>query len=106
MKKHQHIAEVLRSARKSAGISQGRLGAKLGLHAQAISNIERGITSLPLRHMVKISKILDVYPYQLFQAMLRDFEAQFADLVKAKSKRKGSSRPKPVPGSTFGRKQE
>ncbi len=48
---------------------------KLGLkNGQFISNIERGLCSLPLKSIAKTSKILNVAPKTIKQAIKLDFK--------------------------------
>lgn len=51
---------LIRSARIRKGLTQAQLAEKLKIHGQSISNIERGISPLPGRHIKALSKILGI----------------------------------------------
>jgi transcriptional regulator with XRE-family HTH domain len=44
----------LRTLRTESGLTQKQLGKKMGIHAQFISNAERGVSALPITYLKKI----------------------------------------------------
>lgn len=59
----------------SAEYSQSGLSALLGYkNGQFISNVERGLCSIPLKTLKKVSKILGIKPKQLREAILKDYD--------------------------------
>ena len=60
------VGEVILKYRKSNGISQKFLANKLGISAQGLSKIEKGIVSPKANTIEKVIKILGITPNQLF----------------------------------------
>ena len=59
MSKRAELGSIIRSARIEKGFSQLCVAAELGLtNAQSISNIERGCSMLPAKHIAKLSFVL------------------------------------------------
>ena len=54
-KKFIKQAELMVDVRSKANLSQFALGRLLGVSSQEISNIERGISGIPTRHMEKLA---------------------------------------------------
>lgn len=55
-----HVGNVVKQYREMSGLSQAKLGEKLSLNNQMISNIERGICTLPLKHFTKVCDLLKI----------------------------------------------
>ena len=61
MTKRSRLGAILRDARIKKGFSQLCVAAELGLtNAQSISNIECGRSRLPIKHIAKISGLLNI----------------------------------------------
>lgn len=74
MKKFNHIAQLVKEARVKGNISQTELSHKLKYrNGQFISNIERGICSIPAKRINDLAKVLDLSPKQVADAMINDF---------------------------------
>jgi transcriptional regulator with XRE-family HTH domain len=56
----QSIAIVLRELREKKGLSQEQLSFDADLHRTYISQIERGIKSITVKTLFKITKALDI----------------------------------------------
>lgn len=57
----------LEKLRKGAGLTRGKLAAKLGMQsAQQIYNIERGRAPLPPKYITKYAKLLEIRETDLF----------------------------------------
>ena len=62
--------------------SQSELSKILGYkNGQFISNVERGLCSIPLKMLGKISIVLDINRDHLKRAMLEDFEATMDNYI-------------------------
>ena len=63
--------EIVRTARKAAGLSQMTLALELGLTSgQFISNIERGTAPVPPRYVTQLSERLGIDREQLIDSMI------------------------------------
>ena len=56
----EHIANTLKAARESKGLSQRGLSAKSGVPQGHISKIERGTVDLRLTSLVALARVLDL----------------------------------------------
>merc|ERR1712003_425923 len=82
-----NIATLIRAKRRSLSpkVSQQDLSYKLGYkNGQFISNIERGLCSVPLRSLGTICDVLDVSRQELKETLLKDY-AQTIDNYFAES---------------------
>ena len=71
----EHIAKLIRVSRLNhpKRYSQTELSAFLGYkNGQFISNVERGICSIPVKSLKKISELLDISPEDIKEAVLKD----------------------------------
>ena len=70
------VARVVRKARIAKDISQSELSGELGYkknQGQFISNVERGLCSLPDKHILKVSEVLNLDANVLISAKIDDF---------------------------------
>lgn len=59
--KIESVADFIKVKRVEAGLSQGQLGSKLGFsNGQFISNIERGLCSIPLEKCKLLCEALNI----------------------------------------------
>lgn len=66
-------SKIVSKKRKELGISQARLCRALGYSTpQFLSNFERGLCSMPIKKLKKISSILDIPPGAMKQAIAND----------------------------------
>lgn len=77
------ISKLVKSRRKALGLRQIDLSNKLGFTTmQFISNIERGLASLPPKHFIRASKLLKIDPDKLKRAAVQDFKLELERQVK------------------------
>jgi len=72
----KNLAKVIKDGRLAhkRRYSQEQLAAKLGISGQAVSNVERGLASLNIRHSIALSQILEI-PLETFKkAVVKDYE--------------------------------
>ncbi len=62
----EKVAERIRIARISKGLTQQNLADELGITVAAYSNIERGITDVTVTRVFQIAQILKLDPTRLF----------------------------------------
>lgn len=75
MRSFQHIAKLIRNKRVShpQKYSQSELSNLLGYkNGQFISNVERGLCSIPLKMLNKVSDVLNIHPHEIKEAILQD----------------------------------
>lgn len=78
MRTFSHVATLLKSKRLAhhKKYSQSELSKLLGYkNGQFISNIERGLCSVPLKNLKHLCDILDINKSELKQAMVSDYES-------------------------------
>ena len=63
------IAEKIREARKSKGITQAELSKKINMHRNSIVNFEAGRRNPRVKDLIKIAKALSVPVEQLVSDM-------------------------------------
>jgi HTH-type transcriptional regulator / antitoxin HipB len=81
----QHLADLLKAARRAKCLSQRELGSKVGLPQSHLSKIENGSTDLKLSSLVEIARALDLEPVLVprklipaVQSLIRSAETQAA----------------------------
>lgn len=77
MRTFTNIADLIKERRKAhpRNLSQTQLSNLLGYkNGQFISNVERGLCSIPLKGMKKAIEVLKIDPIQLKEAMLKDYQ--------------------------------
>lgn len=65
----KEIAKRLQTARKAKGLTQGALGAKMGLPQSHISQIEAGRVDLRLSSLLEMARLLDLEPMLIPRAL-------------------------------------
>lgn len=78
MRTFKNIADLIKNNRLKhpKKYSQSELSNALGYrNGQFISNVERGLCSIPLKGISKVSEILDIPQEEVKAAILKDFEA-------------------------------
>lgn len=69
------IGKVIKEGRESKKVSQSKLSTELGYrNGQFISNVERGICSIPLDKISKVASVLDLDSDAIKEALLQDYE--------------------------------
>lgn len=77
MRTFENISKLVKSKRQlvPGGLSQNDLSVMLGYkNGQFISNVERGLCSIPYKNLKKLSEILNVPKEDLKAAILKDVE--------------------------------
>lgn len=77
MKTFRNVATLVRKARNQSNYSQEVLSTILGYtNGQFVSNIERGLCSVPTKKAQELCEVLDICPEDLIEAVLADKEAE------------------------------
>lgn len=90
MRTFNNIASLIKNKRSAhpRGLSQTQLSNLLGYkNGQFISNVERGLCSIPLKGMQKAVEVLKITPEELREAMLKDY-AETLDFYLAEEEQK------------------
>lgn len=83
-RKFNNVAMVVRRGREDlTSLSQGEVSKKLGYkNGQFISNIERGLASVPPKIINKLAKTIKVKPALIVTAMVQDERERLESIVK------------------------
>lgn len=82
MGKFKRIAEVVSTARQNKGISQEELAKVIGYkNGQFISNIERGLCSIPAERVMDLCVALGVEPTVMVDVMVADYTRNLLIIV-------------------------
>lgn len=93
MNRFDNIARVAKRHRHQKDISQADLSRALGYkNGQFISNVERGLCSIPLKQLKKFCEITGATPAEVKDAMLADFASDI-DLCLTPSEAQPSEQP-------------
>lgn len=71
-----NLAKLIKRRRKELGMTQPQLSAKLGYtskNGQTVSNIERGMCQLPIKHINQLSLILRISREAIIIEMIADY---------------------------------
>lgn len=90
----EEIAQRLKSARESRGLSQRQLSARAGIPQGQISRIEQGAVDLRLSTLLALSRVLELEPVLIPRAMIPAVNA-----LTRQSALSGAMRDKRKPGS-------
>ncbi len=86
MRSFSYVAKLIKDKRLShpERYSQTQLSKTLGYkNGQFISNLERGLCSIPLKGMVNFVKVLNISEGELKEAILKDYELTLDYYLKA-----------------------
>lgn len=74
MRKFENIARLMRIKRHQLGLSQNDIAKMIGFSSsgQFVSNVERGLCSIPFRKIKTTAHILEIEPSELIEAILDD----------------------------------
>jgi len=83
------VGSYLKQMREKAGLSQKSLGLLLKpeVTTQFVSNIERGITPLPLTHFKRIAESLGIPAHELIEKMESEYSAKLNQAVTTQTER-------------------
>lgn len=77
-----HVAVLIKDKRMKTAMSQSELSTKMGYkNGQFISNVERGICSLPGKKILIASELLNISRTELMTAIMKDYELTLRDIV-------------------------
>ena len=79
----EEFAKKIQAARKAKGLTQGELGAKMGLPQSHISQIESGKIDIRLSSLLEISRLLDLEPMLIPRQMIPAVRAITSDRANA-----------------------
>jgi transcriptional regulator with XRE-family HTH domain len=76
-KRFNHLASIMREHRAIKNVSQADVAKVIWGNGkgQFVSNIERGLCSLPTKKIPHVAKFLDIPVNKITHAMMKDFEA-------------------------------
>lgn len=93
-----NIAHLIKTAREKTPWSQNELSYLMGYkNGQFISNIERGLCSLPLKILMKVSEHIKVPPEDIRAALIQDYTDQINNII-AKEEASYAEATSPGPG--------
>jgi len=74
LRKFENIARLMRIKRHQLGLSQNDIAKMIGFSSsgQFVSNVERGLCSIPFRKIKTTAHILEIEPSELIEAILND----------------------------------
>lgn len=76
------IGKLVKDNREKTGTSQLDLAKKLGYkNGQFISNVERGICTIPFEKIANMSEVLAIPPVYIIEAMGEDFKRNVKNVV-------------------------
>lgn len=78
MRTFNHIAKLVKENRVAhpERLSQSELSHRLGYkNGQFISNVERGLCSIPLKGLAKLSEVLGIDQERIKAAVIKDYES-------------------------------
>lgn len=78
-----NIAKLVKQSRQKVKLTQTELSYKLGFkNGQFVSNIERGICSIPSKAILKVAVELNIQPQEIIDAMVQDFNEYLMKITK------------------------
>lgn len=82
----RETAKIVKINRVKKEMSQKNLAQAVGFrNGQFVSNIERGLCAVPLKKIVAMSKLLDIHPVDLGNAIVTDFSNKVAANIQKRS---------------------
>lgn len=60
------LGKRMKTVRQRRGLTQEGLAEKVGLSSKYISGIERGVENPTMDNLIRLAKVLEVEPYELF----------------------------------------
>jgi len=107
MKKFNNVAKIVRIKRAEVGLSQTDLSKICNYkNGQFVSNVERGLCSIPAKKLKIFAKALNLEPNILVKAMLRDEWIYLMNEVRGEECQKITQQIKPVLSATVTPKME
>lgn len=85
------VGSVIASARLEKGMTQLELSKAAGISniSQFVSNIERGIASVPKKYIYKIATVIGLDPFDLASLIAEEYKAELYDTIRKELKRHG-----------------
>jgi transcriptional regulator with XRE-family HTH domain len=75
--KFKVTAQLVRKTRQKLELSQKDLADRIGVHIQAISNIERAISGIPASRAKSFAKVLNIPVKVVVNAAVKDYFSQY-----------------------------
>lgn len=67
---------TFKKLRRKSGLTQRQFAAKLKIHGQFLSNIEREVSPLPVKHFMTVAKLCEVPVITLVNMAVRDYRKE------------------------------
>jgi hypothetical protein len=71
-----NVATLVRKHRRALNMSQSKVSPEFNMHLQYISNIERAICSVPLKHVPNFCEVFKIPREDMRAAILNDYAAR------------------------------
>lgn len=82
--KFKNTAILFLNARLNAGLLQKKVSVDMGYkNSQYISNIERGVCSIPFKKISITAKILNISPDSIIRAILADYDVNIRKAIRS-----------------------
>lgn len=79
----KNIGKLVKTTRDAKGISQTYLSKELGYkNGQFVSNIERGICSIPFEKIPTLANLLSLDPLAIKEAILKDYSTAIDSYIR------------------------
>jgi transcriptional regulator with XRE-family HTH domain len=76
------LEDFIKEQRQRKKITQNEIAMALGVHAQYISNIERGQAKIPVKYFKKLSRILKINVNRIINVRTNDLKKDMIESVK------------------------
>ena len=82
-KRLKWVGSFIRKKREDLGLSQRELASQFvpAVTTQFISNIERGVTPLPVNHLATLTRVLKIPQGELASLLQRDYQTKLASTL-------------------------
>lgn len=82
-RKHQHLGNFLKNKRQLANLTQSEVASQLGYGSpQFISNIERGISSVPLKSLKSLVRLYKIDDSEIIKVLLEEKRLELEEELK------------------------
>jgi transcriptional regulator with XRE-family HTH domain len=75
---------TFKKLRRKSGLTQRQFAAKLKVHGQFLSNIEREVAPLPAKHFLAVAALCEVPVSTLVNMAVRDYKRTLIEKVAAR----------------------
>lgn len=77
--KFKNTAKLVKAKRAALGLAQKELAEKIGVNGQYISNIERGLSGIPVTRAKKLAKALNTPMKEIADVAAEDYLIRYLD---------------------------